>query len=292
MQQLLIAVALGLFSFGPLQEATAKEPKGLRVITYNVHAWGPIASTEGGKARIGRVRRHHQVLARLALELQLYDVDVIALQEAHSEERVRELASLLDMEFAYFPGGWKGAGWEEGISGAILSRVPILERSNRPGIDPEIPEDELFSRCLGRVLLQHGDEQVAVFCAHMLPSWENTTHIREAEIGALAEAVSSDRAKGRSALVLGDMNHEPGAPEYRLWATHALIDTCERAGTASLTCPSTDPTERIDYVFVAGPMASRLVSARTLNEGAFRTSKDDPNSFALSDHLPVLSVFK
>ena len=88
------------------------------------------------------------------------------------------------------------------------------------------------------------------------------------------------------------MNHGPEAPEYERWAEHELVDTAERAGTAALTCPSTGPTERIDYVFAAGPIVSRLKSARTLFEGAFRTAEDDPSSFALSDHLPVLAVFE
>lgn len=291
------AALLSLVCLTPQQPEAKTEPSAtrpLRVITYNVHAWGPVAPTDEGRRRIGQMRSRGQLLRRLALELQLFDPDVIALQEAHSEAKVKELAALLEMDYAYFPGGWKGKGWEEGISGAILSRAKIIEREDRPSIDPAIKKDKLFSRCLGRAVIAHGGEEIAVFCAHMLPNWKNTTHIREAEIGALSVAAKKDLAKGRSVIVMGDMNHDPQRPEYRLWQQNGFVDTvlaCKK-DRARNTCPSHQPNERIDYVFAAGPVRQRLRDARALHAGAFLVQPSVKSSYALSDHIPVLAVFR
>src|SRR5690625_7717065 len=50
-----------------------------------------------------------------------------------------------------------------------------------------------------------------------------------------------------------------------------------------------DPTSRIDYLMAYGPLAERITESRPLFEGAFRVNPDDPGSFALSDHLPVMA---
>ncbi|MGK0353570.1 MAG: endonuclease/exonuclease/phosphatase family metal-dependent hydrolase [Planctomycetota bacterium] len=266
----------------------------LRVITYNVHAWGPVATSDAGQQRLRKIQSRDQLLPRLALELQLHQPDVIALQEAHSEAKVKELAALLKMDYAYFPGGWKGKGWREGISGAILSRPKIVARENRPSLDPKIPADKLFSRCLGRVVIERHEQQIAIYCAHMLPSWKQTTHIREAEIRALTVATNKDLQAGRSVIVMGDMNHDSAAPEYRLWAKAGLVDTARQMHQekALLTCPSEDPKERIDFVFVAGPLKARLHRARALQEGAFMVRATLGSPFALSDHIPVFAEFR
>jgi hypothetical protein len=41
----------------------------------------------------------------------------------------------------------------------------------------------------------------------------------------------------------------------------------------------------------AGPIAGRIVEARPLFQGAFRLHTNDPQSFALSDHLPQFALF-
>ena len=291
------------------EQSAPERPQPLRVITYNVHAWGPVATTDAGKRRLRKIQSRGQLLQRLALELQLHEPDVVALQEAHSEARVKELAALMGMNYAYFPGGWKGKGWREGISGAILSRPKILARENRPSIDPEIAQDKLFSRCLGRVVIEHDKQQVAIYCAHMLPSWKGTTPIREAEIRALTVATNKDLQAGRSVIVMGDMNHDSDAPEYRLWAKAGLADTVlikpvpsspvpSSRGIqlpkekAQLTCPSDGPKERIDFIFVAGPLRARLHRAYALHEGAFLVRETLGSPFALSDHIPVFAEFR
>ncbi|MFT4512831.1 MAG: endonuclease/exonuclease/phosphatase family metal-dependent hydrolase [Planctomycetota bacterium] len=290
---MLATIVIVTFACLPPQAPTERA-QPLRVITYNVHAWGPVATTDAGKQRLRKIQARGQLLARLALELKLHEPDVIALQEAHSEAKVKQLAALMKMDYAYFPGGWKGKGWREGISGAILSRPKIIARENRPSMDPKIPEDKLFSRCFGRVVIEHDKQRVAIYCAHMLPSWQETTHIREAEIRAITVATNKDLQAGRSVIVMGDMNHDTKAPEYRLWEKAQLVDTARQLhqDKALLTCPSEKPKERIDFVFVAGPLKARLRRAHALQEGAFMVHKTLGSSFALSDHIPVFAEFR
>ncbi len=265
----------------------------LRVITYNIHGFGPVAAGDAGRASIARMRRAGQGVRRVALELALYDPDVISLQEAASEKRVRELARELKMHHAYFPGGWKGKGWPEGISGAILSRFPILEVEDCPREPGAKRPEKIYSRHFGRVLLDVNGVHVAVYSAHLLPSWKNTTDIRLAEIAGIARALARDRGEGRSVIVLGDMNHAPDTPEHRAWQKAGFTDAYAAKGKGfAFSCPSIEPKERIDYVFAAGPMASHIRECRILYEGAFRVSSDDPSSYALSDHLPVLAIFE
>ena len=264
----------------------------LRVVTYNIHGFGPVAAHDSGRVALRRMMGRKQLIRRLALELSLYRPDVISVQEAHSEARTQELARALDMHMAYFPGGWKGKGWPEGISGAILSRFPIIEVEDCPREAGSERPEKIFSRHFGRALIDVDGTTVAVYSAHLLPSWENTTSIRLSEIGGIVRTLKGDREAGRSVIVLGDMNHAPDTPEHRAWLEAGFIDSFAAKGKGTpLTCPSIAPRERIDYVFVAGPLSSRLKECRVLYEGAFRVSADDLSSYALSDHLPVLAIF-
>ena len=84
------------------------------------------------------------------------------------------------------------------------------------------------------------------------------------------------------------------APEVsRLTGGRAVVMRtlhCFGAGEAN-TFDSEYPTRRIDYVWAAGPIAGKLVEARTLLEKPFRRNRREPDSFALSDHLPVMATF-
>ena len=271
----------------------ATKPAALRVITYNIHAFGPVAPQEEGRKRIARVRASGQLMRRYAMELALHRPDVIALQEAAPKEQVEQLARQLKMHVAFFPGGWKNKGWPDGIAGALLSRFRIVESQDRPHLPPYRNKSDIFSRHFGRTLLDIGTERIAVYTAHLLPSWPKTTSIRLAEIKAVAAAARADRKRGHSVVVLGDMNHRPAAPEYRAWIDAGFTDAFAAKGRGSpLTCPCTQPVERIDYVFAVGPIAERLTECRVLREGAFRCHLGDATTWALSDHMPVLAVFE
>ena len=246
----------------------------LAVLTYNIHGGGPIAPSDAAQAALREWRAGRSMPALLAAELRLLDADVIALQEVPNRAFAAELAEQLGMHHAFFPGGWRGRGWPDGIAAAVLSRSPILAAESCPlALHDERPKD-LFTRGYGKVVLGAAGGTLAIYVAHLLPAWKNTTHIREGEVREIAAAARLDLELGRSVLVAGDMNHRPAMPEYRLWHEHGFVDTvAEVADVGSgdqLTCPSHEPNERIDYVFVAGPLAADLAAATALRESPWR----------------------
>lgn len=146
---------------GAASPTAVRPSRELRLIQYNIRSF------EGSAVnwdRCNEVVKRDQMIERFALELGLYNPDVICLEEVPSEAAAARLAARMGMHYAHFKGGWKSKGWPEGISGAVLDTP-------------------------------------------------------------------------------------------------------------------------------AGPISKRLKSAKVLFEGAFRTNPDDPTSYALSDHVPVLAVF-
>ena len=104
--------------------------------------------------------------------------------------------------------------------------------------------------------------------------------------------IEKDQKSDRSLLLQGDLNHRTTAPEYQRWVKAGLVDTFAAKGIGQeFTSSAIAPQARIDYIWVYGPLAARLTEARGLFEGAFRTNPEDPQSVALSDHLPVIAVF-
>ena len=107
-------------------------------------------------------------------------------------------------------------------------------------------------------------------------------------------AYSSVIESGRDMILQGDLNHLPDGPEYQRWVNAGLIDSIAAKGTGEnrFSINSIAPTKYIDYIWSHGTLSERLKECRVLFEGAFRTNPDDPKSFALSDHIPVLAVFE
>ena len=109
----------------------------------------------------------------------------------------------------------------------------------------------------------------------------------------MLQVIGVDLDAGRTVVLQGDLNHEPDGPEYPRWVAAGLVDSFVAKGSGQpLTIPSTKPKKRIDYVWASESLAPRAAGCRVLFEGAFRTNPEDPRSFALSDHIPVLAVFE
>ena len=199
------------------------------------------------------------------------------------------LAARMGMHYAHFKGGWKSRGWPEGISGAVLSEYPIVEATPHPSPNWTKRPKGLFTRFWGRVVLETPAGRLAV---HAMHGYHKDAKVRLRELEEVLPVVQKDVEAGMSVILLGDLNHKPDSAEYRRIASAGMTDSLGKAtDPAPLTYASIKPVERIDYIWSAGPIAKRLASAKVLFEGAFRTNPDDPNSYALSDHLPVLTVF-
>ena len=276
-------------AMGTAQAASSKAAASgseLRFIQYNIRSFEGYATKWD---RCAEVVKRGQMIERFALELSLYDPDVICLEEVPSEATAAALAKRLSMHYAHFKGGWRGEGWPEGISGAVLSKYPIIEAKIHPSLNwTERPQD-LFTRFWGRVVL---DTPAGPLVVHAMHGYHKDSAIRLRELAEVLPVLSKDVQAGRSVILMGDMNHEPDSPEYRQIAAAGLADSfAGMTGIDLRTCPSTERKERIDYIWSAGPISKRLKSAKVLFEGAFRTNPDDPDSYALSDHVPVLAVF-
>lgn len=256
-----------------------KKPQSLRVIAYNIYAckgWPDDRPLAKKGVETG------QMATRLAMELALYDPDIINFSESPSEAMTKEVARQLNMNHVRFP---SGGSWP----GTLLSRFEITDSHNVP-LGFERPK-ELFTRHWGKgtIKLPNG-ESLIVHSAHLFPVADPT--IRLKEIRAMLASMKEDLASGRSMLLIGDLNHKPDTEEYKLWMEAGWIDTFAQVGKGDgLTIKADTPQHRIDYVMATGPIAKQIVESRPLFEGAFRVNLADPNSFALSDHLPQLAVF-
>ncbi|MFG0334277.1 MAG: endonuclease/exonuclease/phosphatase family protein [Maioricimonas sp. JB049] len=264
----------------PRSQAHAAEddPKQLRVIAYNVlqcSGWpknSPLAQ---------RARQEKQMARRYALELALYDPDIVTFSESPGEALTGEIARLLGMEHHRFEGG--------SFPGTFMSRLKVTAPRDTP-VQGDRPAG-LFTRHWGRAVVElPGGEPLIVHSAHLFPVADPTVRLRE--IDAMLASMQSDLDAGRSMILMGDLNHGPDSEEYRRWITAGWVDTFAKVGEGDgLTFRADDPEYRIDYVMATGPIADHIREARPLYEGAFRRDSADKYSFALSDHLPQLAVF-
>jgi endonuclease/exonuclease/phosphatase family metal-dependent hydrolase len=263
------------FSFPQEQKLS----KALRVIAYNIYG-GKGWPQERPLARQAVAKK--QMAKRLALELELYAPDIICFSESPSEAITREIAQLLGFNHVRFP---SGGSWP----GTLLSRFEITQSQNAPLGFQRPPK--LFTRHWGRAeLLMPDQETLIVHSAHLFPTADPVNRL--AEIREMVKSMQADLQSGKSMLLIGDLNHEPDTAEYKLWMEAGWIDTFAKIGVGEGPTIKADvPERRIDYVMAAGKIANQIVESRPLFEGGFRLNLEDPQSFALSDHLPQLAVF-
>lgn len=274
------AVAAGLSAAGTTIFAADEKSKPLRVIAYNIFR---LTGWPHQRRLAQQAVAKGQMAKRLAMELALYEPDIINFSESPSEKLTKEVAELLGMNHVRFP---SGGNWP----GTLLSRYEIVESRNVP-LDGERPKD-LFTRHWGRATVKvPGGDPLIVHSAHLHPTADPAVRLRE--IRAMLAAMQADLEADRSMLLIGDLNHNPDTEEYKLWVDAGWVDTFAKVGKGKgLTIKSDIPKWRIDYVMAAGPIAGQVVESRPLFEGAFRLHINDKASFALSDHLPQLAVFQ
>lgn len=254
----------------------------LTFIAYNVYkcnGW----PREGKRAT--KAREQNQIVGRLAQELALYDPDVINFSESPDEGQVKEIATRLNMKYVFFE---SGGNWP----GTLLTRLAIEKSENVP-MQGERPSD-LFTRHWGRAILKLSNgRRVSVHSAHLFPhDTPEAGAIRKREIAEILRAAQSDLANVDSVVVMGDLNHTPAMPEYKQWMDAGYTDTFAKAGKGTgATIKADHPGQRIDYILVRGSLSNAIAESRPLFEGEFRTNPADPESFALSDHLPQLTAF-
>lgn len=261
MWSLLLTTFLGATGCGG--DAVATAPGELRVMTYNIHYGDPD-------------------LSNIAAVICSSGADVVGLQEvdAHWSERsawadqAAEIAKACGMEFRYGP-IYDLPPLEVGkpnrqFGVAILSRRPIRSWKNHPltrlSTQAEAPPTPMPGFL--QVTLDVDGADVDVFATHL--DYRPDPSVRRTQVAEMLDVIG---AAARPTILVGDMNAGPGREELApLFAR--LRDVWAGRAETGFTYPADTPTERIDYVFLAGPI--RAVSARVL-------------ATAASDHRPVVA---
>ena len=281
---------LGVLGAGALAgwRAFAQETAAeLRTISYNVLAFRGYPTGSESRARLDSEAA--SLPERTAEALATFAPDVVTLQEAPSAEVSARFAKALGFNHVWLDGGWEGDDrYPGGFPGVIATRYAIVEHENRPSAGA--PHDaELFSRHLGRALLETPSGKLHVVSAHFHAS-DHPVRMREA---AAIVALIDQLRTSAPVLLQGDLNHQPGDPEYQVWLDAGLVDTAAKMGAGSqMTANSIRPRARIDYVWATPDLAERATAARVLDGPPFQPDGDDETSYALSDHLPVMAAFR
>lgn len=238
---------------GTLDPCPTEEPTPLTALTLNIH---------GGSTKAGELD-----LQRVADELEIWDADVVMLQEVDRGrprsdlvDQATWLADQLGLEAAYGP----TRRMRPGRSGnAVLSRFPVVGSANT--VLPREPG--LYRRGALAVTVRVGDQEVDVISTHL-------DHVRpsarRAQASAVADLVVSSP---RPVLLGGDLNTEPGFPPLRILVRAGLVDVFGAVGEGEgLTVPAYSPRRRIDYL---------------LADPAFAPVEADVLGSAVSDHRAV-----
>ncbi|MGW6948319.1 endonuclease/exonuclease/phosphatase family protein [Streptomyces xanthophaeus] len=219
------------------------------VVPDRVGTWNICNPCGGGRHNFGR-----------ATEIATYAPQVIGLQEA-CERDVEQIRTYLEevyglvyrVEYGVVLRNWNRCGglpWRPGGFGqAILSAAPMTDR-----VSVEYPDGGSEDRGYLAVTTLVGGRPVRVFNTHLAQRRQEEVRAGQVEVLA-AEVARHDRA-----IVLGDFNAVPRAPELGpMWALAADTAPGCRASTAGTDActTTTDWDSKFDYVFLRG------ITART-----------------------------
>jgi endonuclease/exonuclease/phosphatase family metal-dependent hydrolase len=188
-----------------------------------------------------------------AAEIATYAPQVIGLQEACEPEvaRIRDYLErrhglVYHVEYGTVLQNWGRCGgmpWSPGAYGqAILSAAPMTDR-----VSVEYPDGGSEDRGYIAVTTTVDGRPVRVFNTHLAERRQEA--VRAGQVDVLAAAV----ARHDRAIVLGDFNAVPDAPE--LAAMHALATDTDpecRPSSAGMCKTTTDWRSKFDYVFLRG----------------------------------------
>ncbi|MGW7265908.1 endonuclease/exonuclease/phosphatase family protein [Streptomyces sp. NPDC054842] len=188
-----------------------------------------------------------------AAEIATYAPQVIGLQEAC----VRDVESIRDhlenlhglvyhVEYGAVLRNWSRCGgvpWRPGGYGqAILSAAPMTDL-----VLAEYPDGGSEDRGYMAVTTTVGGRSVRVFDTHLAQRRQEDVRAAQTRVLA-AEVARHDRA-----IVLGDFNAVPDAPELdRMWTLALDTDPQCRHSVGGACEPTTDWQSKFDYVFLRG----------------------------------------
>ena len=208
-------------------ERHAERP--LRVMTYNIH--------HGLDADYGMDLE--QIIDVIAME----DPDVVVLNEVNRArltngfvDTLLLISRRLDMPYVF------GPNYQDGQYGnAILSRYPVLTWDNTP-----FASKTTEVRSMLRAVVQHDGEPITFFATH-LDHLEGPDNVRSQQV---VEALDVWDGSSR-AVLLGDLNAEPDAPELQAIYEAGFVDALAANGQGdAFTFWDTAANRRLDFIFV------------------------------------------
>ncbi|MFC9468901.1 endonuclease/exonuclease/phosphatase family protein [Streptomyces coelicoflavus] len=212
-----------------------------------------------------------------AAEIARHAPQVVGMQEACARDvdRIRDYLEVFHglvyhVEYGTVLENWSrcgGAPWNPGGFGqAILSAAPMTDRVN-----VEYPEGGSEDRGYLAVTTEVGGRSVRVFNTHL--AQRRQEEFREGQVRVLAgEVARHDRA-----VVLGDLNAVPDAPELDpLWALAMDTDPQCRPAPVGACDTTTDWRSKFDYVFLRGiaPVEHRVVATTHSDHDMLYTDLD------------------
>jgi len=207
----------------------------------------------------------------MAYAIKRIDPDIVGLQEMRNEGRVEEyadqvkiLSELTGMPYYYFA---KAIDFPDGPYGnGILSKVPILSAEVVTIPDPEVKTGDAWyeTRCVLKATLEGG---ITVLVTHVGLNRDE----KENAIATILENLASKKC-----ILMGDFNLHPDDPLI-ISIKKRMKDTADLFECPKLSCPSDDPKEKIDYIFVSSDV--EIMSA-------------DIPAIVASDHRPHIATVK
>ncbi len=254
--------ACGGFRFQPVVDE-------VRVLVYNIHA-GKDANGVDNLSRVAEIIRDTRTDIAL-----LQEVDRGTTRSGNVDQP-RVLAGLTGFHVAFgktldFQGGDYGIAvlsrWA--IATDTLHRLTVVPAQLRSGASYE-PRGALHA------VVEVSGAPIAILNTHIDASRDD--FYRRQEMTAVIQLARNSIDRGRSTLVGGDLNAEPGSAVIEMLRASPLRDAWpECARGAGLSFPAHAPVKRIDYLLL--PSDWKCVSAEVLDTQA-------------SDHRPVLFVIR
>ncbi|KOG28911.1 endonuclease/exonuclease/phosphatase family protein [Streptomyces resistomycificus] len=209
-----------------------------------------------------------------AAEIARYAPQVIGLQEAcvRDVERIRDHLENLHglvyhVEYGSVLRNWGrcgGAPWSPGAFGqAILSAAPMTDH-----VIAEYPDGGSEDRGYMAVTTTVGGKPVRVFNTHLAERRQETVRADQTRV------LAPDVAQHDRAIVLGDFNAVPDAPELAgMWALAADTDPACRPSPTGDCKATTDWQSKFDYIFLRGiaPLEHHVHPTRYSDHHLLRT---------------------
>lgn len=261
---LIVTASGAIMTLIPVAETTPTS--NVTIMTYNIYQ----GYTPDGQVNLEHIRD----------TIRESNADIVGLQESDTcrmssmnIDTVRWLSTQLGMYSYYGP-----PTSDQNIGVALLSKYPIVSATYHLLSHEELPE------VLLETIVSVGSTDLNVFVVHLGLSYEDRTTQTD-EMLAIVNAASGPK------ILLGDFNTLPtGEPEPGVESPDDTIyqdlsvylnDTWTAAGhplnpSDGFTWPSTDPYERIDYIWVSPDIT--VITCSVIS------------SAAGSDHLPVVAT--